>query len=301
MSRILSAVVCTVVLVLVGTACGGGDGSATSTTAAAPAADGDLGRVVALGEEFLLADLLALGIVPVASTATVAEVGFQGLDDFDTDGIEVLANTEQSIEHLAGLRPDTVIAEQWVVDEVGEETLARLGDLITVPAGSGPLTLEELADAVGRAPQAAALLDDLEAARTAAAGRASDDCEVSLGTIYVGPAPAAWIGAPNNVATALEEMGCTLVPSADDHRPDQAGRVYLSMEQLDLLSAPLLILQQTPTVAGEDAALADIEADPLWQQLPAVRADDVVVIDRLGYPGVAGLIRLYDELAGIVG
>ena len=63
----------------------------------------DLGRVVSVAEEFVLADLLALGIEPVASTATVDTVGFQGLDEFDTSAIEVLPQTTLNLEYLAAL------------------------------------------------------------------------------------------------------------------------------------------------------------------------------------------------------
>lgn len=80
---------------------GGGDDDETGISAASTTSEGtvDLGdRVVVVGEEDLLADVLALGIEPVAATATVAEVGFQGLDEFDTSGIEVLPQTELSID-----------------------------------------------------------------------------------------------------------------------------------------------------------------------------------------------------------
>ncbi|HEX7131334.1 MAG TPA: hypothetical protein VF228_02090, partial [Iamia sp.] len=60
-------------------------------------------RVLLLGEEYLLADTLALGIVPVASTATVADVGFIGVDDYDTSDIQVLENTDQDLESLVAL------------------------------------------------------------------------------------------------------------------------------------------------------------------------------------------------------
>lgn len=292
------------------TACGGGStdsGSFDPTTTAAntgsdeaAAGSKDVGNVLALGEEFLLADLLALGITPVASTATVAEAGWQGLDDFDTDGIEVLPNTEANFEQLAKLDVDTVIVLQYVVDQVGMEKLSALGEVIVAPTGTGADELTELGKLVGREDQAAELVDQLEQTQADAKSSAGDDCEVSLATIYSGPAPAAWIAAPNNAAIALLDMGCTLAPSTDDADPDGAGRVYLSMEKLGLLDAPQMVLEQTPTVPGEDEALATIEDDPLWQQLPAVQADDVTTIDRLGYPGVAGLIRLYDELGQIV-
>lgn len=309
MKPTLSSLALAAVLVLGTAACGGdsGSGSSEGTTTAAPGAGEavedapDFGRVLALGEEFLLADLLSLGITPVASTATSSDAGWQGLDDFDTDGIEILPNTEANIEQLAALDVDTVIALQYVVDQVGMDTLEALGTVIVAPTGTGPEELIDLGEQLGREDEAVEVVAELDAANAKAVDAAGDDCEVSVATIYPGPTPAAWVAAPNNVAIALEAMGCTLVPSAADEAPDGAGRVYLSLENLGRLSAPQLILLQTSSVEGEDEALADVEDSPVWQGLPAVEAGNVTTVDRLGFPGAAGLIRLYDELAQIVG
>ena len=72
------------------------------------------------------------------------------------------------------------------------------------------------------------------------------------------------------------------------------------LEQLGLLDSELLVLMQSETVDGEAEALAEIEADPIWQTLPAVQSGNVVVIDRLGYPGAAGQIRLLEELSSLL-
>ncbi|MGB0114544.1 MAG: hypothetical protein WBP59_15090, partial [Ilumatobacteraceae bacterium] len=114
--------------------------STASTTPddAPPALDPDapdLGNVVALAEEFLLADLLSLGVEPVASSATVETVGFQGLDEFDTSDIEVLPMTTLSLEHLATLEPDTIITLQYWADQIGQDILDGLGEVIIVPDG----------------------------------------------------------------------------------------------------------------------------------------------------------------------
>lgn len=308
MTRTLPAIALAALLLCSAAACGGGSSAAGSPESTPDPAgtggggtQGELGSVLALGEEFLLADLLSLGVRPVASTATVSDVGFSGLDEFDTEGIEVLPNSEANLEQLAALDVDTVIVQQYVIDQVGREKLEALGEVIVAPTGTGAEELTELGELVGRTDDAADLVADLEAAQDAAADAAAEGCEVSVGTIYPGPSPAAWVAAPNNVAIALEDLGCELAPSADDQSPDGAGRVHLSLENLGMLSAPTLIMLQSSDVEGEDAALAEIEDDPLWQQLPAVEGDDVTILDRLGYPGVAGLIRLHDELAEIVG
>jgi len=258
-------------------------------------------RIAVLAEEVILADVLELGLHPIASTATVPEAGFQGLDGYDTGGIEILSMTSLNLEQVAALEPDTIVTLQFWVDQVGEDALRGLGDLVVVPDGlSEAERVTLLGELLDRPAEAAALVAELEAATVRAATVVPDDCAVSLAAIYAGPSPAAFVDGPWDLPTAILNSGCRLVPDATQATPDGNGRVYLSMEQLGLLDTPLLVLLQSDLVEGEPQALATISDDPLWQQLPAVRSGDVVVFDRLGYPGAAGQIRFLDEFASHV-
>jgi iron complex transport system substrate-binding protein len=287
-------------------ACGGDDGDtgdAATPGSTAPGGD-DPGRVVALGEEFLLADLLALGIQPVASTATVLDAGFQGVDEFDTEGIEVLSGTEANLEQLAALRPDVIVATDFVVDYVGRDTLEGISEVVTVPADDDPATrLQALGEEFGREAEADALLGDLDAAvsdATDAVAATGEPCVVSVATAYPSQI-ALWVDGPVNIPQALLDMGCELDPGPDavEGIPGGAteGRAFVSSEQLGLLDAPVIVVMQSEAVEGEPAAYAALTDDPLWQRLPAVEAGAVIELDRLAYPGVAGQIRLLDELA----
>jgi iron complex transport system substrate-binding protein len=262
----------------------------------------DLGRVVALSEEFLLADLLALGIEPVASSATVDAVGFQGLDQYDTSAIEVLSQTSLSLEYLASLQPDTIITAQFFVDQVGEGVLDGIGELIVVPDGlSGADGIVALGELVGRPEHAAAVAAELDAAVADARAAVGDGCTLSLAVVYPGPTVAAFVDGPTALPRAFQEVGCELVPGPDVAAPDANGRAFLSEEQLGLLAETPLVLMQNERVEGESAALDEIGDSAIWRTLPAVGADRVVVIDRLGYPGATGLIRFFEELPAIVG
>jgi iron complex transport system substrate-binding protein len=304
------------VLTFVGaTACGGDDDAASSTTTAAEAAADPTttvaeatttavptGRIVAIGEEFLLAQLLALDIEPVASTATVADVGFQGLDDFDTSAIEILPYPDLNLEHVAALLPDKLVIYEQLIETVGgAATLEALADLVVVPDGlTPPEQLEFLADEFGRTAEAEDALTALDAARTEAQA-ALADCVVSVVTIYPGPSPAVYINDTSPVPAAVIDAGCELVPGPDTAGADRNGRIYISMEQIGLLSAPKILLVSSDTVDGERAAIDSVAADPLWEQLPAVAAGEVSEVDRLGFPGTPGQIRLYEELVAALG
>jgi iron complex transport system substrate-binding protein len=130
----------------------------------------------------------------------------------------------------------------------------------------------------------------------ASAAQELDGLEVSVAAIYSGPSPAAFVAGPWAVPATLLASGATLAPTPEQAAPDDNGRAYLSLEQLDLLSAPQLLLLQSPLVQGEAQAVEDVMASPLWDSLPAVQADGVTELDRLGYPGIEGRIRLVDDL-----
>jgi iron complex transport system substrate-binding protein len=266
--------------------------------AAAP----DLGRVVSLAEEYVLADLLALGIEPVASTATVDAVGFQGLESYDTSAIEVLPQTTLSLEYLASLRPNTIVTTQFWIDQVGAGVLEGIADVVVIPDGlSGAERIEVLGELVGRPEHAAQVAAEVGAAQAAAAEQVGDGCEVSLATISPGPTVAAFVDGPWELPSAFQAVGCELIPGPDVAPPDANGRAWLSEEQLGLLDSPTLVLMQNDAVDGESDALDAIRSSAIWQTLPAVATDGVVVVDRLGYPGAQGLIRFYGEIARIVG
>jgi iron complex transport system substrate-binding protein len=271
-------------------AAGTGDGD-RATTAETP-------TVLALGEEYLLADLLTLGIRPIASTANVVlDEGFAGLGEFDTEGIEALPSNEPNLERLAGYRADVVVANTFVADYLGREVLEGLGgELVVVPDDHAERNLA-LGNTFDRRSEAEAALADLDeaiaagAATLSAGGRA-----VSVATVYPGSTVAAWVDGPIDVPATLLAMGFTLRPGATDVEGEEGGRLYLSNEQLDVLDADTLVALQSDLVAGEPEALEAMADDPLWSGLPAMASGKVVTIDRLGYPGIAGRRRLVDDL-----
>ena len=281
-------------------AASGGDTAeqATTSSTGAPVTDE---RIVVIGEEYLLADLLELGVVPVASTATVAEAGFHALDDYDTSGIQALPATERNLELLASLEPDRIITFQFFADELGEDTLSSMAELTVLPDGIGPVELvTTYGELFGRQEQAAELVAEYEAAQARAA-EALAGLEVSVVAIYAGPSVAAFVDGPWAVPQELLDAGASLVPTPAQAEPDRNGRAYLSMERLDLISGPQLILLTSPLVEGERQAIDEVGASPLWATLPAVSAGAVTELDRLGYPGIQGRIALIDDLITALG
>lgn len=258
-------------------------------------------QIVALGEESVLADLLALGIEPIASSATVDTVGFQGIPDYDTSDIEVLPVTTLSAEYVASLRPEMIIAYQFLVDVVGLDVLEGMAETVVLPTGvTSDQQITIIGEAVDRADRAVELVDELDRELTAGADEVADDCTVSVAAIYPGPSVAAFVDGPWAIPDTVLSLGCALDPDTDDAEPDGNGRAYLSLEQITILDAPQMILMQSESVEGEQQSIDEITSDPIWQQLPAVQADAVDVLDRLGYPGIEGRIRLVGDLTAIL-
>ena len=280
--------------------------TAASTETTAPADDSsadndvepvDAGRVIAIGEEYVLGDLLALGIKPIASTATVAESGFHSLDDFDTSDIQAMPATEPNLEGLAALAPDHIVILNFFANELGLDQLQATAETVTViPDGLDPIEqIEFLAEAFGREEAAAELVADYEAAMESAKQPLAGQ-SVTVAAIYGGPSIAAFIDGPWAVPATLLESGASLVPAAGSLEADRNGRAYLSLEQIELLSGPKLILLTSGLVDGESAAIKQVTESPLWSTLPAVQADAVIELDRLGYPGIVGRTKLVGDL-----
>jgi len=265
-----------------------------------PPASADVGTVVALGEEFVLADLLAIGVVPVASTATVPSVGLQGLDAFDTSGIDLLPSTELNLELLASYQPDVIVATRFVIDQIGVETLGQLGDVVAIDDdATATEQLEALAARFDRTEIAQPLVVDLNDARQRLAeevAAAAEPCTISVATIYPGPSVAVWVTADTDIPATLIDAGCEITPGPDAGDPDRNGRLFVSFEQLGLLDAPRLVLLQSSAVDGEAEAAEELGSQPLWQAVPAVAAGQVTTLDRLAYPGVVGQLQLVADL-----
>lgn len=95
----------------------------------------------------------------------------------------------------------------------------------------------------------------------------------------------------------LNELDVTMLPtgSARDELDVRNGRAFISDERWDLISGEPLILLQAPSVEGEIEAVAEVNANPLWAQLPAVQAGNMVTLDRLSYPGFRGQKALLQD------
>lgn len=256
-------------------------------------------RVVALGEDPLLADLLDIGIQPVLSI--VNEPGGVALiAPEELAGTELVRSASNvSIETLLAYDPDLIIGTVFFVNEVGYERLAAIAPTVAV-GGADPLeTYIETLTVFGLRDQAEA---DVAAFREEVAAAAAQvnaaERQVSMAAIYPGGNVALFFDGPQAPPQLLHDLGVTMLPTgaARDELDVRNGRAFISDERWDLISGEHLILLQAPSVEGEMEAVAEVNENPLWAQLPAVQAGNVVTLDRLGYPGFRGQKALLQDL-----
>ncbi len=255
-------------------------------------------RIIALGEEWLLDDLLALDIRPIASTVNLPDA-VPGVTSEELAEIELLSSGEISLEHLAELQPDLIIGNRYFIEEAGYDTLSQLAPTIALRSTLPLEAFVETAAIFGLEALAQTEVDALRASVASAAAQLADsDRNVSVATIYPGASLAIWAAGPTSTPQLLLDLGFSLHPDAEQLGSAVAanGRAFVSLEELPLLDSALLILLQSSVVEGEDESVAEIQADPLWATLPAVQNERVYVIDRLGYPGFRGQRRLLNDL-----
>jgi iron complex transport system substrate-binding protein len=282
------------------------DGSPVETTAptasTTPEKSPD-GRIVALSEEFLLADLLALGVRPVASTSNDPS-GFVGIDPALTEGVETIFSPEFNLERLAALRPDLLLVypSYLALDVVSKDDLERIAPVIVLgeEGDDWRTTFRATAAALGLPERAEEVLAAVDA-RLASAGDALNGLRLSAVSISPGPTIRAYTDGRTTLTEILVELGVEFRPHPAAGGTDDNGRVTLSLEQLPLLDGDALLLLQSDVVPGEADALADVQANPLWAALPAVSGGAVVTLDRLSYPGAEGAARFADDLAAALG
>lgn len=257
-----------------------------------------LGRVVVLGEEFVLADVLAMGVTPIAATATLND-RFTGIDR-DTSMIQPLPATEANFELLASLNPDLIIITQNLANYVNIDLLEGIASTKILTSDDWRQQVIELGQILDTPQRADDLLSEYDSVIAESKINITEEIQISLATIYPGMTIAAWVSGPSNIPQTLLDLGVTLYPNENTYPNARYGRSYLSVEQLSDFSSPVIVLSQSTDVEGEDQSLIDIEKNSLWKNLPAVKSGKVLTIDRLGYPGVEGRIRLIrDFLAGL--
>lgn len=263
-------------------------------------------RVIALGEEWMLADLLSLGVQPVASTASGPNGEFLGgvTELFDLAGVEAISNTEPDFERITALEPDLIITSTLVAEKLGEGLglLQSIAPVVAVPVAGTDFRAEyeQLAAVFGKEATAEERLAEYDTALEEARTAVGEDVTASVITIFDASYIRVYVGPGAGVPGVLVELGVTLDPDETALPPTlSAMRAEISGEQLNVLTGDHVILLQSE--AFDESGVVEAVAEfPGWQTLPAVQAGNVHVVDRFAHPGLPGRVKAVEDLSALL-
>jgi iron complex transport system substrate-binding protein len=219
-------------------------------------------------------DVLTLGFEPVFSGSYAS-----GWVDIPASTVTTDA-LPPSAEVVAATEPDLLIGWDWLVDDAAWDGLSRIAPAVTLPEQPDTTWREVyliVADAVNERALGETKLAEFDDRVAALRARIEEGEPILVNQIGVfDPGTFWWWGQSYPINEHLASVGITVEAMADDQKD-------VSIERLAELTAPWIILSGAPEV------IETLEASPLWQQLPAVQADQVIVVDRNLWGG-AGLI-----------
>jgi len=258
-------------------------------------------RVVVMNPAVELDNLLALGITPVGVASFTGDRPF-AISPYlaqQAEGIETVGNLVQpNLEKILQLKPDLI-----VIDESQQRLYPQLSKIApTVALQAQPSRWQSrfltLAEAVNRPEAAEQLLHDYERQVQAfkqALGDRLNQLEVSY--IRVRTDGIFLYVKSSLVGQIMEELGIRRPPAQDVFLAD-SPRIPLSLERLEQADGDVLIVFGLE-FGDTEATFAQLQRHPLWQQLEAVKANQVhgVTAAYWSFPGIQGVRLLIHDLA----
>lgn len=238
-------------------------------------------RVVALGFQRDAETAAALGVTPIAMTASV--VFPSGLapwvEAVRMDRKPELLNTANGIpfEKIAALQPDVILATDSYELTDAYDRLAQIAPTVSYTEGPDSDTwqqrVELISRALGRDEQAKQLLADTQnkinqaiTDNPAFGGKTFSFSYVADGVLQ------ALVGDDASV-TFLEQLGLKISPKVAALPESEPGRATISPENLGVLEAEAMIV-----TAQTDDDRELFESNPLFSQLNAVKNGNYVLI-----------------------
>lgn len=248
---------------------------------------------------------LELPVVGVGSNALFGDDEIAPFLDFSLDGVQVIEQTEPNLELIASLRPDLILTRDSNIAEL-RAALAALAPLVPV-AADGPWRpdLEQVAGWLARDEQLATVLKRYDAELAAVRERHADRIETAtLGVVQYFAEEQSFYSSPADgfylQANTIADLGGAYLPFLDQGG-DALQDEGFSLERVgELAPADALLV-----IVNDEENRAALEAEPLWQRLPAVQAGHLVFTDfRTNYGSVYAAtecLRLLDDLYALLG
>ncbi|WP_405432125.1 ABC transporter substrate-binding protein [Micromonospora sp. NBC_00617] len=225
--------------------------------------------------------------------------------DLNVEGVEILGNSwgEFSLEKYAALRPELLVTHMydpdalWYVPDESKDKILPLAPSVAITTARVPMTkpierYAELAQSLG-ADLSAKKVTDAKTRFAAAADAVRQAVKANPGikVMACSGSPDLFYVSNPKVSTDLmyfAELGVDIVVPTKL----EAGDYFeaLSWENAGKFPADLILLDNRSTALQPK----DLTAKPTWQQLPAVRANQVApwdAVPRFSYAGAAPLLE----------
>jgi iron complex transport system substrate-binding protein len=258
-------------------------------------------RIVALGNQWL-DTALALGVAPVAYIDNVAILG-DGAPKWQTPIPESAKKIEVAggiVEQVAAMNPDLILADTFIADQKRYDDFSKIAP--TLPGLSKEIVTpwQDLVTTLGKVlhkeSEAAKLVDGLD-------GKLSDLAQSNPG-LKGKTFASTWLGGPTQLMVLTDpndgsskvfaQLGLSIPQNLVD-LPANQGRVQLSAERLDQLTADLLLAGYSPGMEEKYRAM------PGYADLPAVKKNAVVFltvqeITAVNQPTVLSIPYMLDKM-----
>lgn len=240
--------------------------------------DGVPKRIVTIGTQWLDA-VVALGVTPVGYMVPSAPGASEPwLPESVLKNSKPLAMTGDTVEQIAALNPDLIVAPGYMMDKAMYAKLSRLAPTI------GPLTsaqidpwedeMTALGKALHKQDQAAKVVADVHGQIDAVAKKYPGlTGKTFLTCMLTTPTQLMVLADPKDGSAQLfTRLGMTMPPALVSQAPS-GGRLSLSPERLSELSSDLLVCGAAPGLQAKFQQL------PGYADLPSVRGGGIAFVD----------------------
>jgi iron complex transport system substrate-binding protein len=240
-----------------------------------------------------LSDTLALGLRPVAAALPGAQVPAYMRDQ--AAGIEILpAVRRDGLGAIRAAEPDVILGSHELQGPL-YPGLSKIAPTVMSDGGgaSWELSVRLHGEALGRTNDAERLLIDWDRRVAGLRSRLGDNApDTAVSVVLVGREGTLMAGADSFPGRVLSDVGLSRPPSQDGPRESET----VAPDQIAALDGRVILLSVAP---GAEERLAELERDPRWKRLRAVRSGAVERVEAGTWWSGGGILAARAALADL--
>ncbi|MEM7033496.1 MAG: iron-siderophore ABC transporter substrate-binding protein [Chloroflexota bacterium] len=254
-------------------------------------------RVVTLEPFYALQMSIDLGLPVIGSGAYSDGGDFPTVLSADeTAGVEPIGGFEApNLETIKGLKPDLIIGDAWFQSE-NYDLLSEIAPTVLISTPNWKAWLTTIAEAGGMPQRAEQSLADYDARVAEIQGRLIEG-EVSFVRVVPGGFQL-YRSAPNAYAPIAVMTDAGIIRPEFETGTDENSWERLDWESIVNLTGDTLfyVLGGADDDEGAQQLEAEVTSNPIWQQLPAVKAGRAYRIDAQHWMSFGGMRSAYSVL-----